>query len=129
LRSLPNQVLSGQVKRVDFQSDPVTLERVVYIGFDQPLKQAFLKEQAKVQILTRTLPKVATLPNTTLSYYQGKQGIWWVQRNKAQFSAIEFLAANDHQFAFNTPRPAYAQVIKPDKNKKPLYNGANVYHD
>lgn len=129
LRSLPNQILKGQVKRVDFQSDPVTLERVVYIGLDQPLQHAFLKEQAKVQILARTLEMATTLPNDTLSYYQGKQGIWLAQNGKAHFVPIEFLTSNANEFAFNAQLPANATVIMPDKRKKPLYNGASVYHD
>jgi RND family efflux transporter MFP subunit len=89
LRSLPNKTFLGTVKRIDFQSDPVTQEHVVFVDFDEPLKNFYLNEQAEVSILAETLSDVNILPITTLATYQTKSGVWVSRDSEAIFVPID----------------------------------------
>lgn len=126
LRSMPDQVLQGSVKRIDFQSDQVTQEHVVYVGFDTPLKRFYLNEQAEVSILAETLPNVHILPITTLATYQTKSGVWVNRESEAIFVPITLLAADDEAFAFEGDLSTNDVVLIMQSGKKPLFNGVNI---
>lgn len=136
LRSQPGKVFHGYVKRIDAQSDPVTLERVVYVAFNPPLPPPFLYEQAQINIHTHALKNVLQLPNSTLAIYQTQQGVWLKDNGRARFVAVKVLASNPTHFAFEPatrPEPGLftlqsgSEIIVPDKNKKPLFNGARIF--
>lgn len=126
LRSMPDQVLQGTVKRIDFQSDQVTQEHVVYVGFDAPLKRFYLNEQAEVSILAETLSDVQILPITTLATYQTKSGVWVSRESEAIFVPITLLAADDQTFAFEGDLSTNDVVLIMQSGKKPLFNGVNI---
>lgn len=131
LRSKSKQQYQGFVKRIDAQSDAVTLERVVYIGFQSDLPPPFLFEQAQVKIHTDTLPDVWILPNKVLSMHKEQQGVWLKQDGRAQFVPLTIAAANPQAFALakqdNPQLNADSVLIVPDKSKKPLFKGARVF--
>jgi RND family efflux transporter MFP subunit len=126
LRSLPNKTFLGTVKRIDFQSDPVTQEHVVFVDFDEPLKNFYLNEQAEVSILVETLSDVNILPITTLATYQTKSGVWVSRDSEAIFVPIKLLSANDLTFAFEGDLSTDDIVLMMQAGKKPLFDGVNV---
>lgn len=126
LRSLPNKSFLGTVKRIDFQSDRVTQEHVVYVDFNEPLKRFYLNEQAEVSILAETLTAVNILPITTLATYQTKSGVWVSRDSEAIFVPIKLLSANDQAFAFEGELLADDLVLIMQAGKKPLFNGVNI---
>lgn len=127
LRSQPDRTFHGYVKRIDAQSDPVTLERVVYLAFKAPFPDPFLNEQAQVKINTHTLEQTLNLPNAVLSIDKTKQGVWVKQEGQAHFIPVKVLASNASHFAFQAKLDTETEVIVPDKDKKPLFEGARVF--
>ncbi|MGE4499081.1 MAG: efflux RND transporter periplasmic adaptor subunit [Hydrogenovibrio sp.] len=131
LRSSPDQIYHGFVKRIDVQSDPITLERVVYLGFKPTLPPPFLFEQAQVKIRTQTLKDVWTLPNKVLSIDNQQPGVWVKKNGRARFKAIELLTSDSEKFAFELLQSSdlniKSEVIVPDKNKKRLSDDARVF--
>lgn len=125
------QTYQGFVKRIDAQSDAVTLERVAYIAFQPPLPPPFLFEQAQVKIHTDTLQDVWILPNKVLSMHNEQQGVWLKQNGRTQFMPLSIAASNPQQFALakeaNPQLSAESELIVPDKSKKPLFDGARVF--
>lgn len=127
LRSKPEQTFYGYVKRIDAQSDSVTLERVVYLAFNPPLPEPFLYEQAQVKIHTHTLEQTLNLPNAALSLYKTQHGLWLKQDGRAHFMPIKVLASNPTHFAFEAKLDLNTPVIVSHKDKKPLFEGARVF--
>jgi len=126
LRSMPNAPFEGHVKRVDFQSDRVTQERVVYVGFDQPLNTFFLNEQAEVSILAETLSNAKTLPMSTFATYQKQSGVWVNRDSEAFFVPLSILATDSDHFAFEGDLSSEDRVLVMEKNKKPLFEGVSI---
>ncbi len=126
LRSMPDLPIKGYVKRIDFQSDRVTQERVVYIGFKQPLTNFFLNEQAEVRILANTLSSVKTLPMSTFSTYKERSGVWVSRDSEAFFIPLTILATDSNRFAFEGEVSADDRILVMEKNKKPLFEGASI---
>jgi multidrug efflux pump subunit AcrA (membrane-fusion protein) len=126
LRSMPDMPVKGYVKRVDFQSDRVTQERVVYVAFNQPLSTFFLNEQAEVSILAKTLPKVKTLPMSTFSTYKKQSGVWVNRASEAFFIPLTILATDSDYFAFEGDISNEDHVLVMEKNKKPLFDGVSI---
>ena len=126
LRSMPKTPFEGTVKRVDFQSDRVTQERVVYIGFNQPLASFFLNEQAEVRILAETLSSAKTLPMETFATYKERSGVWINRDSKARFIPLNILASDHDHFVFEGEVSEADEVLVMAKNKKPLFDGASI---
>lgn len=127
LRSMPNNPFKGIVKRIDFQSDKVTQEHVVYVGFSEPINQYYLNEQAEVSILTKTLSSVKILPIDTLATYHKASGVWVDRHSKAYFVALDILSVDDDAFAFKAASSLNDPVLVMQKGKKPLSNGVGIY--
>lgn len=126
LRSLPNQQLQGTVKRIDFQSDPVTQEHVIYIGFNESLTTYYLNEQAEVQILEQTFSNAKTLPLTTLATYQQKSGVWVARDSEAYFEPLNILAIDEDHFAFEGDVSGDDLILIMQPNKKTLSDGVDI---
>ncbi|MCF6346591.1 MAG: efflux RND transporter periplasmic adaptor subunit [Thiomicrorhabdus sp.] len=126
LRSMPDTPFEGQVKRVDFQSDRVTQERVVYVGFNQPLRPFFLNEQAEVSILAETLSQAKTLPMNTFATYKKQSGVWVNRNSEAFFIPLSILATDSDRFAFEGEVSSDDRVLVMEKNKKPLFDGVSI---
>jgi len=126
LRSTPNTTYMGTVKRIDFQSDRVTQEHVVYIAFNDPLKTFHLNEQAEVRILAETLPNIKSLPIDTLATYHKESGVWVNRDSEAFFVPLHILDMGDERFAFDGKITKSDRVLIMNKNKKPLFDGVNI---
>ncbi|MBN2646793.1 MAG: efflux RND transporter periplasmic adaptor subunit [Thiotrichales bacterium] len=131
LRSQGERVFSGEVKRIDAQSDPVTLERVVYLGFSADLPPPFLYEQAQVRIHTEQLSQVWRLPNRVLTVFNQQQGVWLKRQGRAHFVPLKVQASDDQHFAFQEETHiewgSETPVLVPNKDLKPLSEGARVF--
>ncbi|WP_460186319.1 efflux RND transporter periplasmic adaptor subunit [Thiomicrorhabdus hydrogeniphila] len=126
LRSKPNTTYIGTVKRIDFQSDQVTQEHVVYIAFNNPLKTFHLNEQAEVRILAQTLPNIKSLPIDTLATYHKELGVWVNRDSEAFFVPLHVLEIADERFAFEGEITKNDRVLIMNKKKKPLFDGVNI---
>jgi multidrug efflux pump subunit AcrA (membrane-fusion protein) len=126
LRSRPNSPLKGGVKRIDFQSDKLTQEHVVYVGFSEPLNEYYLNEQAEVSILTKTLSSVKLLPISTLVTHQKTSGVWVDRDSKAYFVPLDILSIDDNAFAFKKTASLDGAVLVMQKGKKPLSDGVSI---
>ncbi len=91
LRSLPRTAISGQVARIDIESDRVNEERRVYVVCDQCPGSFFLGEQAEVLITTTVLDEATLIPETAVAELYGSGGkIWVVNDKQLQLLAVEF---------------------------------------
>ena len=76
LRSAPAKRFSGQVVRIDIESDRTTEERKIYVACrDCP---QHLGEQAEVVIDTARVDSAILVPGTAVEGFDGRQGLAWV---------------------------------------------------
>lgn len=78
LRSLPRQVFTAHVERIEIESDRVTEERRVYLKCDQCPRDFYLGEQAEVYITVGRLDKALLVPETAIEQFDGVHGVVWV---------------------------------------------------
>lgn len=95
LRSRSNEILPGQVLRVEPVADAVTEETLVKIVFNKmPASLPPLGELADVTVAMPALPAHPTVPNASLQRVDGKLGVWRVASAKAQFVEVNVLASD-----------------------------------
>lgn len=85
LRSNPQQIHVGQVRRLDLVSDAVTEERIVNVGWDHPPAGLALGDLVEVTIRVGELPRVLAIPSAAIKRVDGKEGVWQVRDGRAQF--------------------------------------------
>lgn len=125
LRSRADEKLAGVVKRIVPQSDAITQEREIDIGFKKLPIPFYINEQAEVLIDTKVLRGVVKIPANLLVRRDGKRGVWIVSDGEAHFQAVKILGVSDNMVAVkNLDRDT--QIIIPSKDKKPLFEGARV---
>ncbi len=91
LRSLPRTAISGQVARIDIESDRVNEERRVYVVCSQCPGSFHLGEQAEVLITTSVLEEAMLIPETAVEEFDGVSGkIWVVNDKQLEFLAVRF---------------------------------------
>lgn len=88
LRSSPGEQLSGQVARLGRQSDRVTEELEVDVGFSEPLKQFRLGEQSDVYIVTDMKKDAPSLPSAALVTKDKKRGVWVIKDGRLTFKEV-----------------------------------------
>ncbi len=126
LRSKPYRTFEGIVKRIEVQSDPVTLEKVVDVGF-QTLPHPFsINEQADVTIVTGNLHHVLKLPAAAVVYQQAEPGVWTAESDKAHFVPVKVLA-RDHKEVAVSGIAEDTTVLLPDPKKKTLKDGMRIH--
>jgi HlyD family secretion protein len=85
LRSQPNQRVSGQVARIEPESDRVNEERRIAIAFDKLPADFHLGEQAEVYITTVRLPQALLVPEAAIIGLSRNRGtIWTVEDGRLQ---------------------------------------------
>lgn len=77
LRSLPRQTFPGHVARIGIESDRVSEERRIYIGFDRIPDDFHLHEQAEALITTARLERSLLVPQTAVDKFDGRSGLVW----------------------------------------------------
>ncbi len=126
LRSQPDKVYKGIVKRVDPITDAITLERRINIGFKTIPEPFYINEQAMVLINVKQYKNVLKIPLNIVVYKNGKTGIWVLKNKHAHFFVLDELSRNDIEMAIsNIDRNI--RIIVPDMHKKPLSEGMVIY--
>ncbi|MAS03319.1 MAG: efflux transporter periplasmic adaptor subunit [Ahrensia sp.] len=91
IRSLPHNVFTGTVTRIDIESDRVNEERRVWIACDQCPVQVYLGEQAEVWITVAEIETALLVPEAAISGFDGHQGhVWVVEEGRAQQAPLVF---------------------------------------
>lgn len=126
LRSQPEKVYKGSVKRIVSMSDAVTLEREIDVAFETLPTPFYINEQAEVHIVVNNLSSVVKIPTNVVVQRNGKLGVWLVEKSLAKFQVIEKIAQNDSEIAISNIDKA-SHIIVPNSKKKPLSDGAKVH--
>jgi len=89
LRSAPGSALPGKVMRIDLQSDALTEERIVNVGFEPAPAQLYLGELAEVSIQLPGANNVLTVPRAALAQHRGTVGVWRIEQGRARFHPVQ----------------------------------------
>jgi HlyD family secretion protein len=89
LRSQPQTVLQGSVKRVEQIGDAITEERLVDVVFTAATVPAVVGELAEVTIKLPQLELALSIPSAALKQQDKQQGVWVVQGGKVQFKPVQ----------------------------------------
>lgn len=88
LRSAPEAPMPGRVARIEMQSDPVTEERVVNVGFDTPPARLYLGELAEVTLQLPVKTGVLVVPSAAIARNGSQAGVWRMVDGRARFSPV-----------------------------------------
>lgn len=89
LRSQPQTVLPGSVKRVEQIGDAITEERLVNVVFATAVVPAVVGELAEVTIKLPQLGQALSIPTAALKRLDKQEGVWLVQGGRVQFKAVK----------------------------------------
>jgi HlyD family secretion protein len=89
LRSQPQNVLVGSVKRVEQIGDAITEERLVNVDFAAPGVAAVVGELAEVTISLPQLEQVLSIPTAALKRQEKQEGVWVMRDGRVQFAAVK----------------------------------------
>lgn len=127
LRSKNDAVFEGEVKRIVAQSDAVTQEREVNIGFKELPIPFYINEQARVNIEVKTINNALKIPLNTLAYKDKKEGVWILKDNKAYFKVLNIEAKSDDEVAIKDGINKDDLILIPNNSKKPLSEGMRIH--
>lgn len=125
LRSQPDKIYEGVVKRIGAMSDNVTLEREIYIAFEHIPEPFYINEQAEVNIDVKTYTNIIKVPLKVIVEKNGKIGMWIAKDNHAHFLNIEKIAQNNSEIAISNV-DENTQIIVPDTAEKPLSENMKI---
>lgn len=94
LRSSPQQVLSGQVQRVELQADPVTEERIAQVSFDSMPASLSIGEMAEVTVKLQSSGQTLVLPQASVQTHQGRTGVWRLKDDTLDFVPVQLGASS-----------------------------------
>ncbi len=126
LRSQPNKIYEGVVKRIESISDPVTLEREIDVGFKTIPKPFYINEQAEVKIDVKDYKDILRVPLDVVVQKDGELGIWILKNAHAHFSIIKKIAQDDKYISISNI-DKNTQIIIPDKSKKALKENMKIH--
>ncbi|MFT5836486.1 MAG: RND family efflux transporter MFP subunit [Sulfurimonas sp.] len=126
LRSQPDKIYEGIVKRVSSMSDSVTLEREVNVAFRTIPKPFYINEQAEVIITVESFHNVLKIPSSVVVQRKGKLGIWLLKDGHAKFLKIKKIAQSDKEVAISNI-DANSKIIVPNPSKKNLNDGMKIH--
>ncbi|HEY6096386.1 MAG TPA: efflux RND transporter periplasmic adaptor subunit [Gallionellaceae bacterium] len=89
LRSQPQSVLPGSVKRVEQIGDAVTEERMVDVAFASPGVAAVVGELAEVTIRLPQLEQALSIPTAALKRQDKQEGVWVLRDGRVQFARVK----------------------------------------
>lgn len=91
VRSQQNQTYAGILTRIEPKADAVTEETLAKISFTKlPLPLPPVGEMAEVHVTLPVLPAAPVVPNSSITRYNGKKGIWLLAEGKLQFRPARF---------------------------------------
>ncbi len=88
LRSRPDEPFEGKVARVGRQSDRVTEEAEVDVGFAAVPEDFRLGEQAEVFVLVEEKTAIPSIPTTAIVWRMKKRGVWVVAEGRLTYREI-----------------------------------------
>lgn len=94
LRSSPQQVLSGQVQRVELQADPVTEERIAQVSFESMPASLSIGEMAEVTVKLQSSGQTLVLPQASVQTHQGRTGVWRLKDDTLDFVPVQLGASS-----------------------------------
>ena len=98
LRSQPQQVLAGQVVRVEIVADAVTEERIAQVVFETPAARGLatpsVGELAEVELLLAETAAAPVVPNAAIQRQQGQVGVWRIEGGKPVFVPVRLGASS-----------------------------------
>lgn len=89
LRSQPNTVLPGSVKRVEQIGDAITEERIVNVAFAASAATAMVGELAEVTIKLPQLEQALSIPAAALKQLDKQEGVWVIEEGRVQFRPVK----------------------------------------
>jgi HlyD family secretion protein len=89
LRSQPNKLIAGRVKRIEQIGDAITEERIVNVEFDAPTSGAMVGELAEVTIKLPQLEHALTIPTAGLKHVDNQEGVWVLQKGRVAFKPVK----------------------------------------
>lgn len=89
LRSQPNTVLSGRVKRIEQIGDAITEERIVNVEFTSSSASAMVGELAEVIIKLPPQDLALSIPAAALKQLNKQEGVWIMQEGQVQFKPVK----------------------------------------
>jgi multidrug efflux pump subunit AcrA (membrane-fusion protein) len=125
LRSEPHKQYRAVVKKISTMSDSVTLEREVFVAFENIPKPFYINEQAEVKIEVKTHNDVLKLPLSVVVQKDGETGVWILKESHAHFHKIDKISQNDEEMAISNIDKDM-QIIIPDSSKKSLIEGMKI---
>ena len=90
LRSNPQQVLAGQVQRVELQADPVTEERMAQVAFESMPPSLSIGEMAEVTLKLQPTDQALVLPQASVQTHQGRTGVWRLKDGALDFVPVQW---------------------------------------
>lgn len=124
LRSFPDTVWNGTVRRIGVQSDRVTEERVVYIALEKNPAPLHLGEQAEAEILIAAHPEALILPAKGVVQAEGKSGVWLAEGGRALFHPVTVIGRNlQGEVAVSGLKPESRVILE---GGRPLKTGDKV---
>lgn len=113
LRSLPGQRFTGQVARIDLESDRVGEERRIYVTWEQCPREFHLGEQAEVVIDTGRMDNAVLVPQALVQGYDGSGGqIWTLEEGRLNLRRVALGQGTlDGRLPVIQGLPAGAQVL------------------
>jgi HlyD family secretion protein len=89
LRSQPQTVLPGSVKRVEQIGDAITEERIVNVVFSAANVAAMVGELAEVTIKLPQLDHALSIPAAAVKQLDKREGVWVMQDGRVQFKTVK----------------------------------------
>ncbi|BAF72353.1 efflux RND transporter periplasmic adaptor subunit [Sulfurovum sp. NBC37-1] len=126
LRSQAYRNYEGVVKRIEPQTDAVTLEKEVDVAFKTLPKPFYINEQAEVNIVTSQLKQVLKVPANAIVYQKLTPGVWTSHDGKAHFMTVKVLARDNKSVAVSGI-DAKTVILMADPKKKALKEGMSVH--
>jgi len=127
LRSQSDKLFEGHVKRIVAQSDAITQEREINIGFDNLPIPFYINEQARVFVNVKTINNTIKVPLITLKNQNEKEGVWVLKDAKAYFKTLEIGAKSDNEAAIVNGINTDDIILIPNSSKKPLSEGMRIH--
>ena len=89
LRSHKNQILTGQILRIEPKADTITEEAMAKVIFDSPPSPLpLIGELAEVTIHLPPLPAALVVPNAAIQRQGEQVGVWKIMANKPNFVPV-----------------------------------------
>lgn len=124
LRSASKKV-PGHVVNIKPINNSVTNEREIDVAFDNLPIPFYLEEQAVVNINTKDLKDVITVPTKVLTVYKEKTGVFILKNKKVKFIPLDIIAYQDKEVAVKK-FDINNKIVIPNPKNKPLKDDMSI---